>query len=117
MLLQRQSLHPDNAMVVSILHHGLKVLGCKEYAVFAFSRELAISSPYFEAMAARDVEVLFAYEGYDDLVLTNLHLQQFDKKNLRSIESELQSSTTTDNSQIDVNGKYSTYRHVQGIYH
>lgn len=114
MLLQRQSLHPDNAMVVSILHQGLKVLGCKEYAVFAFSRELAISSPYFEAMAARDVEVLFAYEGYDDLVLTNL--QQFDKKNLRSIESELQSSTTTDNSQIDVNGKYCTCRHVQGIY-
>lgn len=59
-----------------------------------YSRELAESSPYYEAMAARDVEVLFAYEGYDELVLINL--QQFDKKTLRSIESELQSTSSTD---------------------
>ena len=38
-------------------------------------------------MKKRDVEVLFLYEPYDELVLMNL--AQFDKKNLRSIENEL----------------------------
>ena len=64
---------------------------------FFHSRELAESSPYYEAMVARDVEVLFAYEGLDELVLINL--QEFDKKKLKSIENELHdgaSSTSTD---------------------
>ena len=63
---------------------------------------MAEGSPYFEAMAARDVEVLFAYESYDELVLINL--QQFDKKNMRSIESELQSSSTKESNNVDING-------------
>ena len=40
-----------------------------------------------EAMKKKDVEVLFCYEPYDELVLMNL--AQFDKKNFKSIESEL----------------------------
>ena len=40
-----------------------------------------------EAIAARDVEVLFCYEPYDELVLMNLG--QFDKKSLKSVENEL----------------------------
>ena len=51
------------------------------------SRHLAESSPYMEAMKKKDVEVLFCYEPYDELVLMNL--AQFDKKNFKSIESEL----------------------------
>ena len=64
---------------------------------FFHSRELAESSPYYEAMVARDVEVLFASEGLDELVLINL--QEYDKKKLKSIENELHdgaSSTSTD---------------------
>ena len=34
-----------------------------------FSRQLAEFSPYFEAMKKRDVEVLFLYEPFDELVL------------------------------------------------
>jgi len=48
---------------------------------------LAETSPYFEALKKRDVEVLFLYEPYDELVLMNL--AQYDRKNLRSIENEL----------------------------
>lgn len=51
------------------------------------SRQLAEMSPYMEAMRKQDVEVLFCYEPYDELVLMNL--AQFDRKNLKSIENEV----------------------------
>ncbi|CAL1543303.1 unnamed protein product [Lymnaea stagnalis] len=51
------------------------------------SRHLAETSPYFEALKKKDIEVLFLYEPYDELVLMNL--AQFDRKNLKSIENEL----------------------------
>lgn len=54
---------------------------------FASSRHLAETSPYFEALKQKDVEVLFCYEPYDELVL--LQLRQFDRKNLVSVEKEL----------------------------
>ncbi|XP_059179158.1 heat shock protein 75 kDa, mitochondrial-like [Physella acuta] len=57
------------------------------YFLAAPSRQLAETSPYFEALKKKDTEVLFLYEGYDELVLMNLG--QFDRKNLKSIENEL----------------------------
>ena len=39
-----------------------------------------------EALAKKDAEVLFCYEGYDELVLMNLG--QYDKKHLKSVENE-----------------------------
>merc|ERR1712012_139876 len=56
------------------------------YYFSAPSRELAESSPYMEVVRKRNLEVLFCYEPYDELVLMNLN--QFDKKNLKSIENE-----------------------------
>jgi TNF receptor-associated protein 1 len=32
------------------------------------SRQLAENSPYFEALKTKDVEILFCYESYDELV-------------------------------------------------
>lgn len=55
-----------------------------------FSRQLAETSPYFEALQKKDIEVLFCYEPYDELVL--MQLGQFDKKYLKSIENEIQES-------------------------
>jgi len=81
------------------------------YECFSFSRrrELAESSPYFEAMRARDVEVLFAFESYDELVLTNL--REFDRKQLRSIEGELSADNAAgDDGKIDPNGESVLYR-------
>ncbi|XP_025084764.1 heat shock protein 75 kDa, mitochondrial-like [Pomacea canaliculata] len=57
------------------------------YFLAAPSRHLAETSPYYEAFRKRDIEVLFLYEAYDELVLMNL--AQYDRKNLRSIENEL----------------------------
>jgi TNF receptor-associated protein 1 len=63
------------------------------YYFAAPSRALAESSPYMEALAERDEEVLYLYENYDELVLMNL--AQFDKKYLRSVENETGESTST----------------------
>merc|ERR1712018_793897 len=56
------------------------------YYLAAPSRQLAESSPYYEAMKKKDVEILFCYESYDELVL--MQLQQFDQKRLTSVEKE-----------------------------
>ncbi|VDI02843.1 TNF receptor-associated protein 1 [Mytilus galloprovincialis] len=60
------------------------------YYLSAPSRQLAETSPYFEALQKKDIEVLFCYEPYDELVL--MQLGQFDKKYLKSIENEIQES-------------------------
>ncbi|XP_037576550.1 heat shock protein 75 kDa, mitochondrial [Dermacentor silvarum] len=57
------------------------------YYLAAPSRQLAEASPYFEAVRARDVEVLFCLEPYDELVLAQL--RQFSRKNITSVEKEM----------------------------
>ncbi|XP_025962236.2 heat shock protein 75 kDa, mitochondrial isoform X3 [Dromaius novaehollandiae] len=51
------------------------------------NRQLAEHSPYFEAMKKKDMEVLFCYEQFDELTL--LHLREFDKKKLISVETDI----------------------------
>lgn len=57
------------------------------YFLSAPNRELAERSPYLEALQKKDVEVLFLFEPYDELVLMNLG--QYDKKFFKSIENEM----------------------------
>lgn len=57
------------------------------YYLAAPSRQLAEASPYFEAVRARDVEVLFCLEPYDELLLAQL--RQFSRKNITSVEKEM----------------------------
>uniref|UniRef100_A0A2A4K4C1 Heat shock protein 75 kDa, mitochondrial n=1 Tax=Heliothis virescens TaxID=7102 RepID=A0A2A4K4C1_HELVI len=61
------------------------------YYLAAPSRELAETSPYYESLKKRDVEVLFCYEMYDELVL--LELKEFNSRKLVSIENDMQSKT------------------------
>ncbi|XP_078519262.1 heat shock protein 75 kDa, mitochondrial [Lissotriton helveticus] len=51
------------------------------------TRQLAEHSPYFEAMKQKNMEVLFCYEQFDELTL--LHLREFDKKKLISVETDI----------------------------
>jgi TNF receptor-associated protein 1 len=55
---------------------------------------LAESSPYFEALKKKDVEVLFCYEPYDELVL--MQLRQFNSHNLTSVEKEMRQDREPD---------------------
>ena len=57
------------------------------YYLCAPSRQLAENSPYFESLKKSETDVLFCYEAYDELVL--MQLQQFDKKNMTSVEKEM----------------------------
>lgn len=62
------------------------------YYLAAPNRILAESSPYYENLKKRGVEVLFCYEPYDELVL--MQLRTFKNKNLVSVEKELRSHSS-----------------------
>ncbi|KAJ0179259.1 hypothetical protein K1T71_004971 [Dendrolimus kikuchii] len=62
------------------------------YYLAAPSRELAMSSPYYESLKKRDVEVLFCYEMYDELVLSEL--REFGGRSLVSVENEMQKGSS-----------------------
>ncbi|XP_040297739.1 heat shock protein 75 kDa, mitochondrial [Bufo bufo] len=51
------------------------------------NRHLAEHSPYYEAMKQKQTEVLFCYEQFDELTL--LHLREFEKKKLISLETDI----------------------------
>ncbi|XP_072415803.1 heat shock protein 75 kDa, mitochondrial [Chiloscyllium punctatum] len=57
------------------------------YYLCAPNRHLAEYSPYFEAMKKKEMEVLFCYDQFDELTL--LHLREFDKKKLISVETDI----------------------------
>lgn len=57
------------------------------YYLAAPSRQLAENSPYYEAVKKKDVEVLFCYQPYDELVL--VQLRQFKSKSVISVEKEM----------------------------
>lgn len=57
------------------------------YYLSAPNRELAETSPYFEGMKAKNMEVLFCYDMYDEMVLMNL--RQFLGKNIVSVEKAM----------------------------
>lgn len=57
------------------------------YYLASPSRYLAETSPYFEALKKKDVEVLFCYETYDELVL--MQLREFLRNNIISVEKEM----------------------------
>lgn len=71
-----------------------------------YSRELAESSPYLEALRRKDVEVLFCYESHDELVL--MQLKAFDKFTLTSVEKEMRQDKEAE----DLSG-LGNYLHVQ----
>ncbi|KAG7204643.1 hypothetical protein KM043_005058 [Ampulex compressa] len=54
------------------------------------SRTLAEQSPYYESLKKRNVEVLFCYESYDELLL--MHLRNYKDYNLISVEKEMRDS-------------------------
>ncbi|PAA94461.1 hypothetical protein BOX15_Mlig021008g1 [Macrostomum lignano] len=58
------------------------------------SRQLAETSPYLEAVRHRNLEVIFLYEPYDELVL--MQLGQFAGKQLQSVENEASRSASDD---------------------
>ncbi|XP_039253409.2 heat shock protein 75 kDa, mitochondrial-like [Styela clava] len=51
------------------------------------SRQLAETSPYYEAIKSKNMEVLFCYEPYDEIMM--LQLKNYNGKQLFSVENEI----------------------------
>lgn len=64
---------------------------------------MLIYSKLFTALKKRDVEVLFCFEPYDELVL--LQLREFDRKHLTSVEKEMRQDSSADQSTDSETGK------------
>ncbi|XP_055382259.1 heat shock protein 75 kDa, mitochondrial [Condylostylus longicornis] len=60
------------------------------YYLAAPNRTLAESSPYYESLKKKNIEVIFCYEPHDELVLMQLNM--FLGKNIVSVEKEMRSS-------------------------
>ncbi|XP_031838668.1 TNF receptor associated protein 1 [Nomia melanderi] len=65
------------------------------YYLSAPSRTLAEQSPYYESLKKRNVEVLFCYEPYDELVL--MQLRNYKTYSLSSVEKEMRDDTNKSN--------------------
>jgi TNF receptor-associated protein 1 len=63
------------------------------------SRDLCENSPYYEAIRQKGYEVLFVYESHDEVLL--MQLAEFDKKKLKSVESELETDTKKDDTILE----------------
>lgn len=74
------------------------------YYLAAPSRELAEISPYFESLKKRNIEVLFCYEPYDEVVL--MQLREFTGKSIVSVEKEMRQ----DKDSVDFDGATSGLR-------
>ncbi|XP_028177360.1 heat shock protein 75 kDa, mitochondrial [Ostrinia furnacalis] len=89
-LLRFESSKLENGSRTSLLDYSARQKDDQKciYYLAAPSRELAQSSPYYESLKKRDVEVLFCYEMYDELVL--LELKSFGGRQLVSVENDMQ---------------------------
>ncbi|XP_015595087.1 heat shock protein 75 kDa, mitochondrial [Cephus cinctus] len=67
------------------------------YYLAAPNRILAEQSPYYESLKKRNLEVLFCYEPYDELVL--MQLSQYNGHNLTSVEKEMRQDTEANKSE------------------
>ena len=76
------------------------------------SRDLCENSPYYEAIRQKGYEVLFVYESHDEVLL--MQLAEFDKKKLKSVESELETDTKKDDTILE--GGKIDYHTKQMIY-
>jgi molecular chaperone HtpG len=69
------------------------------YFLLAPNREGAEASPYFEVFKANGLEVLFAFDPWDELVMDHLHT--FDAKNVRAADkAEIQLGATPPKAEV-----------------
>ncbi|XP_041459560.1 heat shock protein 75 kDa, mitochondrial-like [Lytechinus variegatus] len=108
-LLRYESSALPEGQKTSLIEYGERMKGGERniYYICAPSRELAEGSPYFEAFRRKDREVIFCYDDYDEI--TMLQLREFDRKLLRSVESEMAGDESSEEtSQENVEGSLTT---------
>lgn len=94
------SLKPPNETVS--FDDYIKNMGDDQRNIFylcAPSRQLAESSPYFEAVKSKNMEVLFCYDPFDEIMM--LQLKNYKGKQLFSVENEIVSDMFKDDQNPD----------------
>ncbi|XP_028397610.1 heat shock protein 75 kDa, mitochondrial-like isoform X2 [Dendronephthya gigantea] len=100
-LLRFESSNEKAGDLISLEHYvsRMKPIQKSIYYICAPSRELAETSPYFEALKKNDVEVLFTYDDNDEMVLHQL--KKFDGRTVTSAETYLSTSQEVDETSGD----------------
>jgi len=85
-LLRYESSASDKGTLISLADYVKRMPADQKeiYYLTAPNREAAESSPYFEAFRARNYEVLFLFDPWDEFVME--HLRVFQEKELRAAE-------------------------------
>jgi len=108
-LLRFETSHERNGKTKSLKEYvsNMKDDQTEIYFLCAPNRALAESSPYYESLKSRDVEVLFTYDENDEVVLAAL--KEFQKKNIVSAENFL--VTCGDDSKDNVDASLDSQDH------
>jgi molecular chaperone HtpG len=85
-LLRYESSTTDKGKKTSLADYVKRMTGDQKeiYFLFAHNRETAESSPYYEVFKAKNYEVLFLDDPWDEFVME--HLREFDGKSIRPAE-------------------------------
>lgn len=100
-LLRFESSREDQNNLISLEEYIERMLPEQKHIYYLAgpSRELCENSPYYEAIRQKGYEVLFVYESHDEVLL--MQLAEFDKKKLKSVESELETETKKDDTILE----------------
>ena len=95
-LLRFDSSREEHGSLISLEEYIERMLPDQKHIYYLAgpSRELCENSPYYEAIRQKGYEVMFVYESHDEVLL--MQLAEFDKKKLKSVESELETDTKKD---------------------
>lgn len=67
--------------------------------IFFYSRALAESSPYIEALKKKNVEVIYCYEQHDEIIL--YQVKTFKNVKLTLVEKEINTANDKESQNID----------------
>jgi len=100
-LLRFESSREDQNSLISLEEYIERMLPEQKHIYYLAgpSRELCENSPYYEAIRQKGYEVLFVYESHDEVLL--MQLAEFDKKKMKSVESELETETKKDDTILE----------------
>lgn len=88
-LLRYESSHTNQGETTSLTDYISRMQDEQRhiYYLCAPNRQLAETSPYYEALKGKNVEVLFCFDAYDEVLM--MQLQKFNDKQLFSVENEI----------------------------
>jgi len=73
--------------------------------IICYSRALAESSPYIEALKKKNIEVIYCYEQHDEIIL--YQVKTFKNVKLTLVEKEINAANSQSSQAVDLGWLYS----------